>query len=102
MVSHRCAPRQGRRRTGGTRPGCGRPRLARRPARGARSADDAGLAPLQAPSEMNTAPRCLGTLPPLGRLAAERRLAARRKDVGVRSTLDIAATLLAAREVVPL
>jgi NTE family protein len=62
-------------------------------------ADDEGLAPLQGSSKMNTDLRFLEALHSLGRAAAERWLLEHRVDLGVRSTLDIAATFLAPREV---
>jgi NTE family protein len=62
-------------------------------------ADDEGLAPLQGSSKMNTDLRFLEALHSLGRAAAERWLLGHRADLGVRSTLDIAATFLAPREV---
>jgi NTE family protein len=62
-------------------------------------ADDEGLAPLQGSSKMNTDLRFLEALHSLGRAAAERWLLTHRADLGQRSTLDIAATFLAPREV---
>ena len=63
-------------------------------------ADDEGLAPLHASSKMNTDRQFLEALHALGHIAAERWLAAHRQDVGVTSSLDIATTFLAPREVV--
>jgi NTE family protein len=62
-------------------------------------ADDDGLAPLDGSSKMNTDRRFLEALHALGRAAAERWLGAHRADLGMRSTLDIAASFLAPREV---
>jgi NTE family protein len=62
-------------------------------------ADDEGLAPLQGSSKLNTDLRFLEALHSLGRAAAERWLLTHRADLGVRSSLDIAATFLAPREV---
>jgi NTE family protein len=62
-------------------------------------ADDAGLAPLQGSSKMNTDRRFLEALHALGHASASRWLQAHEADLGVRSTLDIAATFLAPREV---
>ncbi|WP_137734182.1 patatin-like phospholipase family protein [Pseudaquabacterium pictum] len=60
-------------------------------------ADDAGLAPLQGSSKVNTDRGFLEALHALGRAAAERWLAAHRADVGVRSSLDLRGTFLAPR-----
>jgi NTE family protein len=58
-------------------------------------ADDAGLAPLQASSKMNTDRAFLEALHALGRSACERWLAAHRADLGQRSSLDLRADFLA-------
>lgn len=63
------------------------------------TADDDGLVPLNGSSKMNTDRRFLEALQALGRAAAERWLQAHGADLGVRSTLDIAASFLAPREV---
>jgi len=60
-------------------------------------ADDAGLAPLRASSKVNTDPAFLQALHALGHAAADRWLADHRADIGVRSSLDLAATFLAPR-----
>ena len=60
-------------------------------------ADDEGLAPLQGSSKVNTDPAFLQALHALGHAAADRWLAEHRADIGVRSTLDLAATFLAPR-----
>jgi NTE family protein len=57
-------------------------------------ADDAGLAPLEASSKLNTERAFLEALHALGRAAAERWLAGDGKLLGQRSTLDIRATFL--------
>jgi NTE family protein len=54
-----------------------------------RIADEAGLAPLQPSSKLNTDWRFLQQLQALGRAAAERWLQAHRADIGRRGTLDI-------------
>ena len=58
-------------------------------------ADDAGLAPLQASSKMNTDRAFLEALHALGRSACERWLVAHRADLGQRSSLDLRAHFLA-------
>ncbi len=60
-------------------------------------ADDAGLAPLQASSKLNTERSFLEALHALGHAAADRWLLAHRADVGVRSSLDLRANFLAPR-----
>jgi NTE family protein len=60
-----------------------------------RVADEAGLAPFNASSKLNTDPRLLRTLFELGRTAGERWLAAHVSDVGHRGTVDIDAVFLA-------
>jgi NTE family protein len=57
-------------------------------------ADDAGLAPLEASSKLNTERAFLEALHALGHAAAERWLAGDGKLLGKRSTLDIRATFL--------
>jgi NTE family protein len=59
--------------------------------------DEDGLAPLGASSKLNTDWDFLQSLHALGVAAAERWLAAHRADLGVRPTLDVAATFLARR-----
>jgi NTE family protein len=61
-------------------------------------ADEAGLAPLQPSSKMNTERAFLEQLHAMGRAAAGRWLDAHRGDIGRRSTLDIAAHFLAPRD----
>jgi NTE family protein len=63
-----------------------------------RVADEAGLAPFDASSKLNTDPRLLHELFGLGRAAAGRWLAAHRADVGQRSSTDIAPVYLAPRQ----
>jgi NTE family protein len=60
-------------------------------------ADDAGLAPLNASSKLNTDRAFLEALHALGGAAAERWLLAHRADVGVRSSLDVRAAFLTPR-----
>jgi NTE family protein len=62
--------------------------------------DEEGLAPLHPSSKLNTDLRFLQALHDLGHAAAGRWLAAHRADVGVRSSLDIRQTFLAARAAV--
>jgi len=57
-------------------------------------ADEAGLAPVGASSEVNTSLVFLRQLHALGLAAADAWLAAHRRDVGVRGTLDIRKTFL--------
>ena len=52
-------------------------------------ADDAGLAPFNASSKLNTERAFLDQLFELGRGAAQRWLKHHRADIGVRATLDI-------------
>lgn len=61
-----------------------------------RIADEAGLAPFDASSKLNTDPRLLTTLFELGRAAAARWLVEDRPQVGVRPTLDIERVFLQA------
>ncbi len=58
-------------------------------------ADDAGLAPFNAASKLNSDRAFLERLFGFGRAAADRWLAAHRADVGVRGSLDIEAEFLA-------
>ncbi|MFO1339574.1 MAG: patatin-like phospholipase family protein [Burkholderiaceae bacterium] len=62
-----------------------------------RVADEAGLAPYNASSKLNTDPRLLRTLFALGRAAGTRWLAEHGADVGVRGTVDIERVFLAPR-----
>jgi NTE family protein len=64
-----------------------------------RVADEAGLAPFDASSKLNTDPRLLLELFELGRAAALRWLAAHLADVGQRSSTEIAPVFLAPRSV---
>ncbi len=62
-----------------------------------RVADEAGLAPFDASSKLNTDPRLLQTLFELGRAAATRWLSEEAGAVGQRSSLDVEAVFLAGR-----
>jgi NTE family protein len=62
-----------------------------------RVSDEAGLAPFDASSKLNTDPRLLNELFELGRAAAGRWLAAHLADVGQRSSTEIAPVFLAPR-----
>jgi NTE family protein len=62
-----------------------------------RVADEAGLAPFNASSKLNTDPRLLHVLFGLGRAAGERWLAEHAEAVGVRGTVDIERVFLAPR-----
>jgi NTE family protein len=60
-------------------------------------ADEGELAALEAATQLDTRQSFLEQLFGLGRVAAQRWLSEHRADVGVRATLDIAATFLAPR-----
>lgn len=62
-----------------------------------RVTDEAGLAPLQASSKLNTERSFLEALHALGHAAAEQWLQAHRKSIGRKSTLDLHSTFLAPR-----
>ncbi|TDM05528.1 MAG: patatin [Ideonella sp. MAG2] len=62
-----------------------------------RIADEAGLAPLDASSKLNTDPRLLQSLFELGRQAASTWLAHHAQDVGHRSSMDLTETYLSAK-----
>lgn len=62
-----------------------------------RVADEAGLAPFNASSKLNTDPRLLHTLFDLGRAAGGRWLAEHAGSVGVRGTVDIERVFLSPR-----